>query len=90
MNRLGVLLLGIGTIAAGVILSFISFYLLFLLLPIILIIIFFSVGINIIGTIFKQSRNRKYKKIDIHTRQNNGSAEIIDAEYEIIDDGGTK
>ena len=91
MNRLSVFLLGIGTIAAGIILSFISFYLVFLLLPIILIIIFFTAGINILGTIFKQQQSAKRKKIDIHVRKTPTSGgEIIDAEYEILDDGKKK
>lgn len=86
MNRLNVLLLGIGTIAAGIILSFISFYLVFLLLPIILIIIFFTAGINILGTIFKQQTTKR-EKLDIRQPQNSTPGEIIDAEYEILDDG---
>lgn len=87
MNRFGIFLLSAGTIAASIVLSFISFYLVFLLLPIILLIIFFGAGINILGTIFKHHQASKRKKINIHTQKRAPSGEIIDAEYEIIDDG---
>lgn len=86
MRQLDALLIWMGIVVFALIALVFSFYVASVLLPIILAIIIFSALFNL-GTNFYRNF-KKVRKVEIYSpRQDKKSeANIIDAEYEIIDD----
>lgn len=84
MNRLNIMLLWAGVFLFGLLILILSFYVASILLPIILIIIVFTALMNLIVLLY-----RKYlfkKKIVVEIKSSKSNPDIIDAEYEIMDD----